>query len=325
MRKLILVGGILAAIAILALLRGCQPPKPIQPLVTYTLYLPMMSRSIDTRFSVQGGWGENCCAESERLLGLAREGGDQHALIADNRMQTIQTLGWYEAWGASRGLAPHICTYDTATRQFPRESECAQFVLEHPGTTWIIGNEPDCGTPCGFEYMTEANFAEFSHTAIELIRANDSRAFIISAGWAGGICSGASHNEENYLREYNARYGTLDVNALGLHDYQSGQFDDPHVVDRLNCFLSKGREWQTEGWVHTNEVILTEFGWGDDAGTTETNVIQFMQWFIPQLEAQPQVLRFHWWTWGNGTSLISGGQPTLAGRCYMALADGRTC
>ncbi len=314
---------ILAAI----LLRGCQPSQPIQPqAVTYRYYFPMAAKSIDTRFSVQGGWGENCCANSESILGLAHEGGDQHALIPGNQMQTIQTLGWYAAWGDSRGLLSHVCTYDTATRQFPQESECAQFIRDYPGTTWIIGNEPDCGTPCGFEYMTEVAFADFSHISIELIRANDSNVFIISAGWAGGICSGAAHNEENYLREYNARYGVLDVDALGLHIYQSGWFDNPYVIDRLNCFTTKAHAWQAEGWTHTDKIVLTEFGWnGNDPESNEPNIIRFMQWFIPQLKANPQVLRWHWWQWGEGSSLIGGGQATAAGQCYLALASGATC
>ncbi len=52
MRKLILAGGILATIVILALLRGCQPPKPIQPLVVYTTYLPMVTNRYNPKRGV---------------------------------------------------------------------------------------------------------------------------------------------------------------------------------------------------------------------------------------------------------------------------------
>ncbi len=50
MRKLILVIGLLIAIAVF--LRGCQPSPPIQPRVVYTIYLPQITKSFNAKRGV---------------------------------------------------------------------------------------------------------------------------------------------------------------------------------------------------------------------------------------------------------------------------------
>ncbi len=227
----------------------------------------------------------------------------------------------------------------TATAGFIDEAAAKAWILANSGKTYIINNEPDGGYDIGGTNMSEEASADFHHTAAHMIRdadeGNDSTAFIVSAAWAGGIAQWNrvggvwthqpdAHNEDDFLSYHYTNYGTLVANALGLHAYQNVEYNLPGILYRINTFCEYAQDWKRKGWTSTDKVIITELGW--QVGTvTETadNCLAFMNWIVPQLKANPQILRWHWWIAGGAGSALTdgtGNTPTTLGARYSVLA-----
>jgi hypothetical protein len=252
---------------------------------------------------------------------LAHYGGHVHQLVAANKMQTVQTLAWYQSPGNSNNLSPHVLCYDSSIRNFPDPVGAAAWIKSNPGKIYIIGNEPDCGVACGCEGMNASDFADFHHTSATLIRSNDPTAFIITAGWAGGLGAGAAYTESDFIRAHRARYGTLDADAIGVHVYQYNQYNNLYPRRKVKLLIDKAATWKCKKFTRTNKIILTEFGWnGTDPNENASNCLLFMNWFIPWLKKQPKVLRWHWWEWEKGSILVSNGVTTPLGLRYAKMA-----
>jgi len=303
--------------------------------------------SPDPRFSIQHGWSRPAGAivAHEAVLGLAWQGGHQNRLVTGNKMQTVQTLGWFnthrsppyvnnegETYAEQYGIPAHALVYDTATETFPQAAEAAAWIAAHaPGHVYIIGNEPNL-EHVG-EYLTAAEQATFHFTSANLIRANDPTAFIVTAGWAGGISSGGKvDTEQDFLLAHYKAYGVLDADALGLHNYQKNAPNNSAWIDKLNIFLNYANKWKSQGLTRNNKIYISELGWYGGPGgaggadmSTPANCIAFLDWAIPQLKANPQIIRWHWWEWVHpGTDLteVKDGitVPTALGAHYAEMA-----
>lgn len=291
----------------------------------FWVYIPFLIKGTRKIHSFQIGWSPvNSVPAYEDALGL-KGGGDQHLLETVNSMQCVQVEEWYAYW-EQLCIDPHPLCYSQAEKRFRRENEAIAWIIANPGKRYIIGNEPDGGYAGGGNAMTEEEFADFLFASVTLIRNADPNAYLIMGGWAGGIAmeSSFAHNEDHCLEIYNQKYGTLDVDALSWHSYQYGSFDNPYPVSKMNKFASYAKIWANRGWTRTTDICLTEFGWYglDTKNNTPENCIKFMDWFVPQLKAHPQVTAYYWWWWGEGARLVKDGEPTEVGLHYSELSRG---
>lgn len=296
--------------------------------MTYNVYIPIV-HSGGTKpkiHSFQVGWdNEDRVEQYQDLLGLT--GGFDQYLLGDYPLITVQIEEWYTwynlTYGEYRGvIEPHPLVYSKATRSFPREAEAIAWIQAHPGKSYIIGNEPDCDLSEGecANCLSEAEFADFLHKSIQLIRGADPKAYIIVGAWAGGIgeVPSFSHNENDMIKIYYSRYGSLKVDAFSFHVYQRDAFNNPYPVNKLSKFTQFAKIWKSKGWTDTTDTWLTEFGWSglDSHNNTIANNIAFMDWYIPQLKANPQIKAYFWWEWNNGSMLVENGKATELGRYY---------
>lgn len=287
----------------------------------YTYYFPIVAfpETKTKLHSLQLGWDRhNRIPLYEKALGL-NGGGDQHLLDPANAMQTIQVEEWYAHWW-KLGLEPHILTYNKADQCFRYPEEAALWIKAHPGKRWIIGNEPDGSYEMGGCEMSPAEYAQFYWAASNLIRSADPTAYLIMAGWAGGVGEPAidGNNEAVMLNYYYQNYGRMDVQAFSFHVYQRDRFDNPYPENKLKRFCKAASVWKDLGWCETDQALLTEFGWSglDIPNNTANNCMKFMSWYIPKLRNHPQITGWYWWEWGAGAMLMKDGEPTDVGVLY---------
>ena len=293
-------------------------------------YLPLIAHNASFQapklHSLQLGYTKhNRIPAYQEALGLTG-GGDQLLLAPENSMQTVQVVEFFDYWlDRGLGIQPHVLTYSKAERRFTQEAEAIAWIKANPGKRYIIGNEPDGPYSGGGHDMTPSEYADFAHAAITLIKGADRSAYLIMAAWAGGVGepSTPAHNENAMLSLYYGRYGMMDVRAVSWHSYQSGTYNRSYPADKLNRFASYARTWKSRGWIPSDDIILTEFGWYgfDTVNNTPENCIAFMDWFIPKLQAHEQVRAWYFWEWGASAMLMRNGEPTEVGLYYAGLED----
>ena len=188
-------------------------------------------------------------------------------------MQTVQTLGWFnthrsqpyvnnegQTYAEQYSIPAHALVYDTATETFPqtpkqpcglRRTHRATYISSAMSRTWSML----------VQYLTAAEQATFHFTSANLIRANDPTAFIVTAGWAGGISSGGKvDTEQDFLLAHYKAYGVLDADALGLHNYQKNAPNNSAWIDKLNIFLNYANKWKSQGLTRNNKIYISELG-----------------------------------------------------------------
>jgi hypothetical protein len=296
-------------------------------MTTYTYYFPVFG--YNTSFAPPkihsfqlGWWYENRVPVYEQALGLTH-GGDQHLLAPENTLQTVQVVEWFidynERWSLPY-LPPHLLTYSKTEKRFLYPDAAQRWIADNPGKRYLIGNEPDGPYEGGGCDMTPSEYADFAHVAITLIREADISAQITMGAWAGGVGESyyPANNEHKALYYYQDRYGTMDVDAVSFHAYQSGLYNYPYPNAKLAKFASYARLWHNNGWTKSSDICLTEFGWHglDVANNTSENCMKFMDWYIPFLRDHEQVIGWWWWQWGPGAMLMSGDEVTEVGRHY---------
>lgn len=303
-------------------LNQCTPsPTEIrQAAITHQLFLPAVFSSRDSRFGVSGGWGDTQCQSNDSLLGMAC--AEQHQLLDSADVETFQTLGWYEDWEI---IPPHACTWNTPYATLQQPVLCGQWIREHPGKAWIIGNEYNCGTICGMEQLTNVQYAKMYHDATTLVKANDPTAKIITAAYGGiHFCD---VEWQSWLGEfvsiYRVQYGGINPDGWGFHIYQYGYPANPYPFDELDCFIADLRQLGI-----VPQVWVTEFGWNgfDSENDTPANSIAFMRAFIEKMRNTSEVTRWFWWTsWGAGSRLFASTALTSVGQCYRSIYNFGMC
>lgn len=283
------------------------------------IYFPIFYIPAGKVHSIQLGWDKNDRVRLyEKALGL-KSGFDQHLLDPASVIQTVHVEEWYDYW-SKLGIEPNILSYSKELQCFRYPEEAAAWIRAHPGKTWIIGNEPDGEYEMGGCQMSPEEYAEFYKVTSDLIRNEDPTAFLVMAGWAGGVGERivGGNNEVSALGYYRRKYGEIDCQAFSFHAYQRSVYDNPYPLDKLNKFCEAVSAWK----LSTDKVYLTEFGWhGLDQYNTPENCIRFMDWYIPHLRDHPQVLGWFWWEWNNGSLLMKDGVTTEVGKHYSSMRE----
>lgn len=292
------------------------------------------SDNANIKFSIGGS--NNLNRYMEELLGLAPMGYDQHYLNAENHGQTVLVSEWYDHHPWLK-ITKHALCYNKKLKRFDDESAASAWVAAHPGMEYYLGNEPDLQDSKAGIGMNAREYADFYHYASQIIRIADPSAYLCVAAWAAGIArydrdslvyGPTRENENDMLTYYFDRYGVIDAQAFSVHIYQSGTPTNPFAELKLNKFAEFTQAWKKAGMCTTDQFEVTEFGWnGNDRfegeWTTE-NCINFMDWFIPKMALNSQVLNWHWWQWKGESNLVwprdETGIVTKTGEYYSHLA-----
>ena len=140
-----------------------------------------------------------------------------------------------------------------------------------PGSSWLIGNEPNVP---GQDDMQPGSYADFLAQVSRAIRGADPTAVLVGPNvlnWektctgCRGFAQGRSWSEA-FLAAYHERYGELPLDAWGVHTY-SLDWDHLPLVDAVTdeAQLSSTRAWLDARGLPM-PIWLTEFGviWGFD-------------------------------------------------------------
>lgn len=185
--------------------------------------------------------------------------------------------------------------------------------LEHPGSYWLIWNEPD--------YWRQANLspqraAQQYHTLRPLILSHDPQARLI----VGGLFFPAGYWARDFRDAYRLMYGEYPiVEGWHIHVYPAA-----YGVDSWRRTISDFARWVDSTGAGL-ELWVTEFGHlsSDEAAA------QVMQDQIAWLEAQPAVTRYAWYATRSddplscpgckGALLNADGSRTWLGDLYRRL------
>jgi hypothetical protein len=203
-----------------------------------------------------------------------------------------------------------------------------QWVIDHPGKIWIIGNEPDMGE--GQDGLTPDEYARMFHRYYDFIKVQgrDPTARFATAG-LGALAytswlTDDIHWWNQALSSYQSQFGTdMPIDIWNGHCYAiAGDMDPDRVMaDYFEPFYEYTRT-VSEGIYADTEFWITEFG------STGELITDFMSQICPRLEALG-VDRFFWFLgpWSNWdpnfqkTALLGAdGTPTPLGQAYRDLA-----
>ncbi|MCK4306438.1 MAG: hypothetical protein KAY24_19510, partial [Candidatus Eisenbacteria sp.] len=202
------------------------------------------------------------------------------------------------------GVNPdRIQGYNSETDQLLHPEEFGQWVEDHPGTIWIIGNEPDMG---GQDNLTPEQYARMFHTYYDFIKVQDRdpTARFATAGLAALAYTSWLNDDiawwDQVLAEYQSQFGTdMPINIWNCHCYAiAGELDPNRVIaDYFHPFLDYTRT-VNGGIYEDTEFWVTEFGFGGDLGGELGG--EYMKQLCPRLEALG-VDRFFWFLgpWSN--------------------------
>jgi hypothetical protein len=134
------------------------------------------------------------------------------------------------------------------------EARLRRALRQHPGTWWIVGNEPN--DPYQDNLSPEA-YAAFYHRVDRFVRQVDPTARLISAGIANADWQWA----EAFCSAYRLAYGRYPrVDAWNVHNYvlepATSQLDREVMTDRLVAF----RQWMDRAGEGHKPLVLGEFG-----------------------------------------------------------------
>lgn len=200
-----------------------------------------------------------------------------------------------------------------------------QSMRSHPGSWWILGNEPndpaqDDLSPA--EYA--ALYAEFYRQA----RQADPTVRLLPAGIANADWRWAQAFREEY-RRLAGSYPVVD--GWNIHNYILEQEHDPYDAAEFKRRIVNFRQWQAGIGDGTKPLFLTEFGVLYGAGCCERPVdppekgAVFMVETVTWLAETDYVQYWAWFAVRSGEANFNGdlfdaaGQPTLFGRTYQAL------
>lgn len=310
-------------------------PKSLPPVPRiHTLYLPLIfTAPADVRFSIQQGWGSDCCAATLTSLGFDPAlGANTHRQLAANEMSGIIPHEFYDACGSGlmRGLewCPPLamtyppCTWDMSDRRWIDTADCATWLLANPGKSYYVGNEPDCGERCGGVGQSNSDFADMFHNIYTALKQLDPTCKVYVGAWARNIWH---ETAGEFIAAYNSKYGTVQSDGWTIHYYQAITPTIPDSRTVIQDFI----DHLALSDVSSRQIRITELGWYMPYPPKQSaDVVEFLDYIVPYLLTQPTVERWFWWTWtqGDASTLVnSDGTLTLLGQCYSSLARGGRC
>jgi len=277
-------------------------------------------------------WATNGVMDKLGMPGGANDLNGSLAYVWDRLQETnpvnmVRPRRYWEYVGAD---PERIQGYDHINDELSYPEEFGQWVLDHPDTIWIIGNEPDMGA--GQDGLTPAEYARMFHTFHVFIReeGHDPTAKFATAG-LGALAYTSWLNDDiawwnDALAEYQLQFGAdMPINIWNSHCYAlAGSLDPDYVINvYFQTFMDYTRT-VNDGVYADTEFWVTEFGQGlvgQEIGA------EYMKQICPRLEAIG-VDRFFWfmgpWAENFQDSVLTGPAPdrvpTLLGETYASLA-----
>lgn len=213
-----------------------------------------------------------------------------------------------------------LCSWSARDGWYDEEG-CREWVREHPGTIFIVGNELTLGGSTGDGHWVDTiQYAQWYYEAWTLVKAEDSTATIAPYGPiqdTGGLLVAV-------WEAYREQYGEpLSADFYPVHFYCLVE-DEPwwcwrkitHWVDWLE--RHRGTYWQGPC-----DYRLTEWGlraW--EVFVPEDVALALMEGMILELRDNAIGITQHaWWPHGN-MSLVKDGRVTELGRLYYELSVG---
>ena len=235
-------------------------------------------------------------------------------LWPDRQVQFIRTFGGNAQWWLS---GRNTLARDGRPCQSCRPGS-DQFVREHPGLTYLMGNEPD-SCDHSSDDMTPEQYRRWYQNGRQYISALDPTARFVTAGIA----------RHNLLPDYLQAVATLPQSewpdVVSLHAPCGVDATGNPLVEQWTTDL----DWQIEQVQMVfpdRDIWVTEFWLGSPAASEE-QIITFLRAAVPTLRARPIIARAGWWpaqqsgiTPDVAGLLTSDGALTPVGRVYSTLA-----
>jgi len=252
---------------------------------------------------------------------------DWNNLRPDDLCQMCRPNHYYDVVGI-----PHRWWgYNQDTDEINDPVQFDQWVLDHPGKVWIIGNEPDLNSQDG---LTKEQYAHMYKLYYDFIRSRDASAkFCIGAITGGSTTDSLNYTKgwyQDVLDFYESTYSEpMHIDIWNIHSYCGpSQIEDPNqpIQDFVTPFVN---------WCHTvdggryadAEVWITELPIGEWMGAlSEEWIVWFAQRYLPRLE-QAGIDRWFWFVsrdsgeWATVALVKSYGVSPI-GQAYAALANG---
>ena len=292
-----------------------SPLTNISPVVYLPLVVKQRRAIPDPRFGI----AEHGLAQM-LILGFPNDGryhSVQHA--QPEKTDTVRFLRPASRDHTSTWL---LGAYDTEAGRWVDEAGFRRFVQGHDGMAYIIGNELGVITPIGDSNVTEKEYARWYDAAWNLIKSENPTALV-------GPFAPVGPTAKARLRTIWTQYQTLTGHPMPadffpIHHYARKDWTLAGEVAGITEWITwlnsyNGRGWQ---WTGGPNYWLTEYSRPEWEGPKELDdILSFMEEFTGWLKTnQLGIEVFVWWPSGRHTNLISGAQPTEAGKLYLRLS-----
>jgi len=318
---------VVVVVVIVAVARGCYRPSLDTTSLSPMVYLPLVlreHRAPDKRFGI----AEHTPEEAE-LLGLA--GADY--VSGQWRLPLVDLVGLEgdTAVFLRPTERPHwstwlLCSWSAADGWYD-EAGCREWVENHPGMDYIVGNELSVGGSVGDgHWVSTDDYARWYHEAWNLIKGEDPTASVAPYGSVGQTTAGILLAVwDSYL----AQFGTpLPVDFYPVHHYCHNRDEPWWCFTKLSHWIDWLERHRGSRWQGPQDYRLTEWGLMAWAGPVPLDTaLALMEGMIPRLKANNIGITQHaWWPSGNdewpsqGTWLVEDGKRTKLGDMYSKLA-----
>ncbi len=279
--------------------KPARSPTPISALAPLAAAAPSQTPSV----ARQGTPATVVNASSGSRTAIPTVSGappDLVGVVASGAVEALQRLGarWYLTYTLG-GEWPAGMQRATVVRLVPPPDQAALVlaVRAHPGSAWLIGNEPNVPTEATSDNQTPAQYAATLHTLAAAIRAADPAAVIVGPNvlnWqdtcvgCAGYPSGASWTAAFYDAYRAAYHERPPFDRWAIHTYELDWTHTPTLhpefdIRQLAAFrgwlagmpaeasrpiwdTELGFHWGFPGWTRDQQGKLSPSGAYDDAG-----------------------------------------------------------
>lgn len=244
-------------------------------------------------------------------------------ITGDVNGEMLQPLGslWYYGYGFTGEDLPGQHRVFLVQPHYD-ERALSRVLREHPGSWWILGNEPNDPLQ---DDLSPSAYAAFYHRVSTWARRVDVTCRLMPAGIANADWRWAEAFRNSYRLQY-GRYPT--VSAWNVHNYVLDPAEDPLDVGRFAAQIESFRVWMTEAGEGDKPLVLSEFGvLSLPEGADSEDVVRYMRGAVDWLRSSGSVQAWAWFSTRTGGQFPGDlyddeGQLTLLGRTYGELAIG---
>ncbi|MGI8554390.1 MAG: glycosyl hydrolase [Dehalococcoidia bacterium] len=181
------------------------------------------------------GFGRQQQVQAQQPAAAPVFGDERFGVTLTGDAQQLATLGsrWFITYSETPppGTIPDSAVwvqYVGTSGSSPLPSNLAQRVAAHPGSSWLIGNEPNVWLSKSLEIQTGEQYARSLHDAVDVIKRTDPTAMIVGPNILNfdftcvscpGITSGHAWMDA-FLASYQANYNGLPpIDVWSIHAY----------------------------------------------------------------------------------------------------------